>query len=501
MAPRKKPIEPVDITTEKALLGCILKNADVSEKAIPKLTADMFADNKHQSIFAACKKVHESGVPIDAFVINTQLMNDRTEFPGAIDYLINLMKNIIDVTNWESYVNTLVKNAKLQQIIDAGNALIQVGHTSETVDEASSRVSDIFIGVSGTETKDEGIRPISSLIMKYGAKYEKARKDKDLFKGLYTGFDNFDEVTNGLLKSAVYVLAARPGVGKTAFALNIVANIIERERKDEKKQKPEEKSVMAFFCLEMSSEDLIHRLVSICSQLPLEQIKRATVPDSDLQKFLYASEVLENSKLYLDTTAAISPGEILARCQKIKKENKEKLDLVVIDYLQLLSLSESGKSSGSITQDVTRISRAIKMLAMKLEVPVIALSQMSRKIDDPNREDKTPKLSDLRESGAIEQDADVVFFLSPGRKPKFKDGKPEPGTIKLNIEKNRHGERTGIVYYWYNQTVTFKEAPEAEQRFFDTMSGEVKGKGKGKFIKKEDSVESEEIENPDGLGY
>ncbi|HHX49158.1 MAG TPA: replicative DNA helicase [Clostridiales bacterium] len=509
MANKKKikGVEPVNIATEKAILGCILKNKDVADNAIPKLTADMFYDNNHKSIFTACQKLYEEGKDIDVVTAQTQMINDRTDFPDVFNYLVELTtKAPIDITKWESYVDILMYNAKLQQIINAGSALIEIGRSAKSIDEASERVSDVFIEISDVESSDEGIQQIDKLVLKYIDNYHKALNDKNAFKGLSTGFNIFDEYTNGLLKSAVHILAARPGVGKTAFALNIVANIIQREA--QKNIPLKDKSVIAFFCLEMSNDDLIHRLMSTLSNIPLRKIRKAEVSNDELFKFAEVSQLLQNNNLYLDTTASISPGEILARCQKIKIDNGGRLDLVVIDYLQLLSLNESGAGSGNMTQDVTRISRGIKMLAMKLNVPVIALSQMSRSIDSLARKDKTPKLSDLRESGAIEQDADVVFFLSYGRKADSEKGLP--ATINLNIEKNRHGERNAIVYNWYGSTVTFKEAPVEQQRVYDTESGEVKGKGK--YRKKEESdsedenkidneVKNENKENDDSLGY
>lgn len=500
----QKSRAPVDIPTEKALLGCIIKSETIALNAISQLTSEMFSQQPHKYIFEACKKLQQSGSAIDPFIVQNQMAEDGRDFAGSMDYILKIAGEIFDTTNWESYIEILSKNLKFQQIIDAGSALINIGNTSTDLVEASKRVSDIFVEVSSVKTDEEGTLHVKESIVPYMHKIGKAIDNPNIFGGLFTGFKIFDDITNGLQRNSVYVLAARPGVGKTSYALNIVNNIIKREESLDK----DDRSIIAFFCLEMSREDLIHRLMSMYTQVDFERIRKAKLNGSELDKLVVASIDFENTNLHLDTTASISPGEILARCQTLKQEFG-KLDLVVIDYLQLLSLNEKGTSSGSLTQDVTRISRGIKMLAMKLEVPVIALSQMSRKIDDKDREDKTPKLSDLRESGAIEQDADLVFFLTTEHKPQ----EHKPGTVILNIAKNRHGEQKAIRYNWFGSKVSFVQSDN--QSIYDTDAQKLVGVGKTKKSRqKEESEDNNQKENKkvrsddnskkgdgEGLGY
>jgi len=445
---------PNNYEAEQALLGAMLMDADVVNEVIADINADDFYYESHRLIFNAVKDLSMANQPIDIVTLSDKLSEENLAKIGGIMYVNELMNVLPSTANFGQYLGIVKRDGKLRRIIRNAERIIENTYGAESEDMALAFAEKMIYSIS-----EEG--ETSELVSVKETAFQVVKKFQDILSnpnanlGLLTHFRNLDEITHGYLPGQLIVIAARPGCGKTTFALNIVGNIAARD-KDKK---------IAVFNLEMNRNEVTERLMVGMAKVKLEDMLTAKCKKEDYERICDINKLLADSNVYIDDTAKITPEQIMSKCRRLAQQ-KGGLDLVVIDYLQLLESSDRKRES-SKQQEVADISRAMKIMAKELQVPVILLSQMSRDVE--KRDDKTPKLSDLRESGAIEQDADQVYFLS--RPDKKSDDDVDDKFVDLIIAKHRAGS-TGTIYFKFeNEMLKFVPAKE-KSRYIEKNSAE-----------------------------
>ena len=419
-------IPPHDIDAEQAILGSMLTDKDAVIAALEVLKEDSFYREDHKLIFSAITSLYSKNEPIDVITVKAELSEmgvlDRV---GGLEYLVELPERVPTTANVERYVKIVDEKAMLRRLISTANELIALGYDeSEDVDNimdmAEKRVFDM------TQKKNaKGYAVMKDILVESFAELERLYNQKGNVTGVSTGFYDLDNITAGLHNSDLLIVAARPAMGKSAFAINLAANAAIMS-----------KVPVVIFNLEMSKEQVGNRILCSEALVDSNKIRTGQLEDEDWMKLAQTLGKMYDAPIYIDDTPGISAMEIRAKCRKLKIEKD--IGLIVIDYLQLIS--GSGKKNTSREQEISEISRSLKILAKELNVPVIALSQLSRTAE--KRDDKRPMLSDLRESGAIEQDADIVMFL-------YRDDYYNPDSEKKNVAEvilaKHRGGSTGTV--------------------------------------------------------
>ncbi len=394
---------PVNTGAEQALLGAILSNNLAYEKVEEFLEPEYFSSKINRIIFKSIKKLISNDQIADLNTIKVQL-DGNEEFlgNGGLSYLLKLCENTVSIINSKQYGELIYDLYLRRRLIDLGTNLINSSYNTE--EDSSSRIliekteQNLFNLVQNNEF-DHGPEGFEEIIQRTVDYAEKAFKKSDEVIGLKTGLNDFDKKIGGLHKSDLIIIAGRPSMGKTAFATNIASNISKEFKNNKSKN-------VLFFSLEMSSEQLATRLLGELAEISSENIRTGNLSKKDFSKILSSSDDLKKLNLFIDDTPALSISSIRTRARRLKR--KLGLDLIILDYLQLVN-GESKKMNDNRVQEISDITRGLKAIAKELDIPVIALSQLSRKVED--REEKRPQLADLRESGAIEQDADLVVFL------------------------------------------------------------------------------------------
>ncbi len=395
---------PLNIGAEQALLGAILSNNLAYEKVEEFLEPEFFSSKINKIIFESIKKLISNEHVADLNTVKVQL-DGNEEFikNGGLSYLVKLCENTVSIINSKQYGELIYDLYLRRKLIDVGTNLINDSyHTSDenkSINLIEKTEQNLFNLVQNNDVTS-GPRDFEDIIEKTIDYAEKAYKKSDEVVGLKTGLNDLDKKIGGLHKSDLIIIAGRPSMGKTAFATNIASNISNQLESINKK-----KNVL-FFSLEMSSEQLATRLLGELAELSSENIRTGNLSKNDFTKILTSSEDLKKLSLYIDDSPALSISSIRTRARRLKR--KFGLDLIILDYLQLVN-GDSKKSNDNRVQEISDITRGLKAIAKEFDIPVIALSQLSRKVED--REEKRPQLADLRESGAIEQDADLVVFL------------------------------------------------------------------------------------------
>lgn len=430
-------IMPNNFEAEQSLLGAILIDADVATVVLAELKIGDFYFSAHNAVLEVMLELQRSGKPIDIVtVVEKLLKKGDLNKVGGTAYLNDLTNLLPSSANYKYYFDIVVQDSMLRKIIGAGNKIIENSYKSEDSDLALSYAEKTIFDLSDTvENKD--LIHVNETVNSVMHKFEEILVNPDGAKGLLTHFKNLDDITFGYLPGQMIVLAARPGCGKTSFAMNIVSNIALNN--------PEK--VIAVFNLEMSIDELTQRILLSTAHVAHKSVKNGANAE-EFKKLWQAKRMLEEANIYIDDTTGTTPEQIMSKCRRLK-QLKKRLDFVVIDYLQLL---KSHTPRSSIQQEVSEISRSIKIMAKELKVPVFILSQTSRDLE--KRNDGEPKLSDLRDSGAIEQDADQVYFLI--KDPNQEDSPME--IIDLVILKHRSGERATLHYKWEGSMVRFTAA-------------------------------------------
>ena len=393
---------PVNTGAEQALLGAILSNNLAFEKVEEFLEPEYFSSKINNIIFKSIKKLIGNDQIADLNTVKVQLDgNEEFAENGGLSYLLKLCENTVSIINSKQYGELIYDLYLRRRLIDLGTNLINNSYDIEEASNSRALIEkteqNLFNLIQNNEF-DSGPRDFEEIMQRTIDYAEKAFKKSEDVIGLKTGLRDFDKKIGGLHKSDLIIIAGRPSMGKTAFATNIASNI-SKELENNKKN-------VLFFSLEMSSEQLATRLLGELSEISSENIRTGNLSKKDFSKILSSSDDLKKLNLFIDDTPALNIASIRTRARRLKR--KFGLDLIILDYLQLVN-GESKKMNDNRVQEISEITRGLKAIAKELDLPVIALSQLSRKVED--REEKRPQLADLRESGAIEQDADLVVFL------------------------------------------------------------------------------------------
>ncbi|MGN1351834.1 MAG: replicative DNA helicase [Clostridia bacterium] len=430
-------VPPHDTEAEQAVLGSMLTDVDAVVDAIEILKPEDFYREDNKNIYEAMLNLYGKAEPIDVITVKSELTSmGKFEVVGGLEYLATLPDKVPTTTNAIKYIHIVEEKSILRKLIKTANDLISLGYAQNEdidviIEQAEKKIFDIMQGKN-----QKGYTALKDILVESFAEIEKLYNQKEAITGIPTGFADLDYKTAGLHKSDLILIAARPAMGKSAFALNIATNAAINA-----------KVPVIIFNLEMSKSQLVNRMLCSEAMVDSNKIRTGKMDEEDWVKLATALGPLSEAPIYIDDTPGITVSEIRAKCRKLKLEKD--IGLVVIDYLQLIQ--GSGKKNASREQEISEISRSLKILAKELDIPVVALSQLSRAAEQ--RADHRPMLSDLRESGAIEQDADIVMFL-------YRDDYYNPDTEKKNIAeiilaKHRAGSTGTIELLWLGNYTKF----------------------------------------------
>lgn len=429
-------VPPHDDAAELAVLGAMFLDREAASLALEMLTGEDFYRPDHRQVFKAAEELYHSGVPIDMITVKNKLEEKQVfDQIGGLPFLANISTSVGSSANMRHYAAIVEEKSVLRRLIRTANNISQMSYEGKTdvnaiMDTAEKGIFDIM-----QNRHSDQFHHIRDIAVDSIEKIEDIYRSKGKLTGVPTGFVDFDQKTAGLQKSDLILLAARPSMGKTAFALNIIQNAAIRSNVP-----------TAVFSLEMSREQLVNRMLCSEAMLDAQRLRTGELTDSDWADLIQAMGPLSQAPIYIDDTPGVTPMEVRSKCRRLKVEKG--LGLIVIDYLQLMS---GNSRNDSRQQEISEISRSLKAIAREMEAPVIALSQLSRACEQ--RADHRPMLSDLRESGAIEQDADVVAFL-------YRDEYYFPDTEKKNqaeliIAKQRNGPTGTVDLTWMGQYTKF----------------------------------------------
>lgn len=424
---------PQNIQAEQSLLGCIIYNYKKHDEIDGLISSEDFYFDKHKKIYQTIKGMISKRIPIDVVTLIEELnVRKILSQVGGASYIAELSTSVIESFNITSYANIVKEKSNRRKLIDAAKELIEKSYSDEEVAEVVENVENKLYSVVNHSAKD--MENISDAMEKALASIEECYQNGGEIIGKTTGYKDLDKALSGLQGGDFMLIAARPSMGKTAFALNIA-------------QFASKSAKVAIFSIEMTTEQLTKRMLSAKCLVPFQNIKEGSLSDEDFNKIAIASMDLSTRKINIDDTAT-KLSDIKAKCRKLKINHG--LDVVLIDYLQLIELGEKTQSR---EQEVAKISRELKKMAKELDITVIALSQLSRAPEQ--RADHRPMLSDLRESGSIEQDADTIIFLY--RDEYYNKESEEKNIAEIIIGKNRNGEVKTIKLGWLGQYQRFGE--------------------------------------------
>ena len=431
-------IPPHDLEAEQAGIGSMLTDNDAVMAAVEKLKVDSFYREDNKLIFEAIINLYNRSEPVDLVTVKDELTSMGSfEKVGGFEYLATLPDKVPTTANAQKYIDIVEEKATLRQLIKTANEIIELGYNpTEEVEAimagAEKKIFDII-----QNKNQKSYTPIKDVLIESFTKLEELYNQKSKITGVPTGFVDLDDKTAGLHGSDLILIAARPAMGKTAFALNIAAHAAIRE-----------KTPVAIFNLEMSKDQLVNRILCIEAMVDSNKVMTGKLEEDDWSKLAGVVGPISDSGIYIDDTPGISIMEIRTKCRKLKMEKN--IGLIVIDYIQLIQGSNN-KRNGSREQEIAEISRSLKILAKELNVPVIALSQLSRAVEQ--RPDHRPMLSDLRESGSIEQDADIVMFLY--RDDYYNPDSEEKDISEVIIAKHRAGSTGTVKLLWMGNYTKF----------------------------------------------
>ena len=435
---------PHNIDAEQSVLGSMFLTKKALQKALELLNGSEFYLDNHAKIFECIKEIDARGGVVDLTTVADELNNRNwLKIVGDIEYLTEVIESVPSAANIDQYIKIVEDKAILRRLIDEATSIITNSYNtsnniSEVIEEAEKKIFDVSKSLRSTEFKS-----IQDVLYKTQADLEKLAANKGDITGIPTGYYELDKLTSGFHPHELIIIAARPGMGKTAIALNFVTNIAINSKK-----------TVALFNMEMGAEQLATRMLSSVGQIEGSKLKTGNLEHSDWKRVNEAISRLSNTNIFIDDTAGQTVGEIRSKCRKLAT-SPSGLDIVVIDYLTLIQ--GSSKNGANRQQEVADISRALKTMAMELNVPVIALSQLSRGIEQ--RVYKKPMLSDLRESGAIEQDADIVAFLHCSDEEREK----ENSLMEFVIRKHRNGPLADVPLIFQRGTSTFVNVAKVKE--------------------------------------
>ena len=432
---------PYNQEAEQSVLGAAFLSKSALQKICDELTTEDFYLEAHQKIFDVLKELNDSGIPVDITILADRLENSKElSSVGNLEYLVEIANFVPSASNVDYYIKIVHDKSLRRRLIDVSNEISNVSYTSdgEVNDILDTAEQKIFNIVQKRKTNE--FRNIKDVVAKTVSDLEKLSEEKHELTGLATGFYDLDKITSGLHENELMIIAARPGMGKTAFALNIASYVARNTKKN-----------VAIFNFEMSAEQLVNRLLSSAGQINFSKFRNANFDNNDWKKLNESMSILSSTNIQIDDTGNSTIADIRSKCRKLAASD-EGLALVVIDYLQLVL--GSSKNAGNRQLEVAEISRGLKMMAMELHVPVIALAQLSRSVEA--RPDKKPLMSDLRESGSIEQDADMVGFIHRDDYYNHEAGNDkEYNECEFILGKNRNGPAKSVPLLFRGNTVTF----------------------------------------------
>ena len=431
-------VPPSDVQAEQAVLGSMLVDKDAILTVIEILKPEDFYRPEHAEIYMAMNDLFNKGEPVDLLTLKAQLeLRGKYDTVNGFEYLVSLNNPIYSISNVESYAKLVEEKSILRRLISSSNEISKLSYDGN--EEASAILEKAEKNIFAISEK-KSAKTYSTIGQVLGPTFdeieERSKSDSPLV-GISTGFHDLDNKTLGLCPGQLIIVAARPGMGKSAFMLNIATNVALKSNK-----------AVAYFSLEMSKSELTSRILAAESMVNSQSIRSGKIEPDDWNKLTNASGLLGPSNIILDDSVGYTPSELRARCRKLKMEFD--IGLVVIDYLQLMNAGN--KNSSSRQQDISEISRSLKMLAKELEIPIIAASQLSR-APEQRSEDHRPVLSDLRESGSIEQDADIVMFIY--REDMYNKETDKKNVAEIILAKNRAGEVGTVELLWLGQYTKF----------------------------------------------
>jgi replicative DNA helicase len=428
---------PYSLDAEQAVLGALMLSEEAYFKISDKVVGDDFYRQDHRIIFKAIAALKEKGQPCDAVTLGEWLENkEQAEAAGGIGYVIEIANNTPGAANIVAYAEIVREKSILRQLMEAGtqivdDILVPEGRSSEELLQGAEKL--VFdIGERGKRGRGSFV-PISEALKEAYRAIEFRYSNKGTLNGLDTGFVDLNTLTNGLQGGDLVIVAARPAMGKTSFAMNIAEHAAIQSGQP-----------VAIFSLEMPVAQLALRMISSLGRVDQKRLRNGDLADEDWPRVTSAITLLTQAKLFIDDTGGLSPSELRARTRRLKREHG--LALIVVDYLQLMQVPGTKENR---TNEISEISRNLKAIAKEMNVPVIALSQLNRSLEQ--RQDKRPMMADLRESGAIEQDADIICFIY--RDEYYNPDSPKKGTAEIIVAKHRNGP-TGSIDLWFRGQYT-----------------------------------------------
>lgn len=440
---------PCDLELEACVLGCLIVNSEIFDTVFSFLKKENFFSESHRNICNAIINLNLNSEKIDLLTVINQLRKEgNLESVGGAHYIVLITSNIGAFSNIENYCKILVEMSMRRDLISNCISIQRecYDYTKDIFDLVDSAEKSIF-EITSSNIK-ENYKNINSIVSENLKKIQTSHQNKGSITGISTGFNLLDKVTCGWQKSDLIIIAARPGMGKTSFALSMIQNSLKKKE-----------IAVGFFSLEMSSEQLVYRMISAESEIENRSLKNGNLEKYEWQKVMSISSKLSKSKIYIDDTPSLSIFELKTKCRRLK--SKHNIEMLVIDYLQLM-VGDVSKKNFNREQEIASISRTLKNIAKELNIVVVALSQLSRAVESRGGT-KKPQLSDLRESGAIEQDADMVILLY---RPEYygitedENGNSTEGKAELIIAKNRNGALQNIQIEYLNKFTKFSDLQE-----------------------------------------
>ena len=431
---------PYSKEAEQSVLGAAFLSKEALQRICDELDDTDFYLEANQKIFRVLEDLNSEGIPVDITIVTDRLESAKElSEVGNIEYLVEIANFVPSAANVDYYISIVHDKSVLRKLINTSNEISNSSYSenspvNEILDEAEAKIFEVV-----QKRKTSEFRNIQDVVFKAQSDLEKLSENKSEITGLATGFYEFDKLTSGLHERELYIIAARPGMGKTAFALNIATNVARNTKKN-----------VAIFNFEMSGEQLVNRMLSSIGQINSSKFRNGSFDNNDWKRLSEGVSVLADTNIKIDDTPGASISDIRSKCRRLASKG-EGLGLVVIDYLQLMT--GSIRNQNNRQQEVAEISRGLKTMAMELECPVIALAQLSRAVE--GRPDKRPLMSDLRESGSIEQDADLVGFLYRDDYYNKEAMNKEASITEFIIGKNRNGPTKTIEFLFKGNTYTF----------------------------------------------
>lgn len=450
-------VTPQAVAVEEVVLGAVMIDINAMSAVLDMLSPDVFYVQAHAKIFAAMMRIFNKTQPIDLLTVHEELKKSgEIDEIGGPAYLAELTSKVGNSANVEHHARIIVQKYIQRELIHVSNQIIQDSYEDtkdvfDILDEAEQNLYRIT-----DNNLNSGPQSFTAMANQVRLRMEEMASKAEGLTGVPTGFRELDKMTSGWQPSDLIIIAARPSVGKTALVLSMAVNAARRD------------FPVAIFSLEMSTLQMAQRIVAMEAEISSSSLRDGKLSDDELKRFHHTLQTRSDLKIFVDDTPAINTFELRAKCRRLKTQHN--IQLIIIDYLQLMSSGSDSKNGGNRTQEVSVISRALKSLAKELNVPVIALSQLSRAVEA--RTDKRPQLSDLRESGSIEQDADIVGFIyrpdyhNLGEEPGFNIAEPE---AELMIQKHRNGALGNIKMKFIKEFAKYQDPADVD--YFGNMSG------------------------------